>query len=164
MQCQICNKKQATIHLTEITDGLRNEMHVCENCATEQGIIIKSQMPINELLSSLLASQPADDEIFTASAKELLCPNCGFTLDQFRKESILGCPQDYEIFEKALLPLIEKAHNGKTYHCGKVPSKTPAVEKKQIELLNLRKQLEKAVQSEDYETAATLRDKIEQLE
>jgi protein arginine kinase activator len=92
------------------------------------------------------------------------CPNCGFTLSQFRKEAVLGCPYDYKVFEKSLLPLIEKAHDGKTAHCGKLPSKTPKDTKRQLELLNLRQQLQDAVQSEDYELAAKLRDKINQLE
>jgi len=164
MQCQICNKNNATIHLTEITDGARTEMHICEHCATEQGIAVKSHIPINELLSSLLAVQPADDELSGSSDRKVACPNCGFTLDQFRKEGVLGCPHDYEVFEKSLRPLIEKAHDGKTAHCGKLPSKTPRDEKKQIKLLNLRQQLADAVQSEDYELAAKLRDKIKQSE
>ena len=165
MQCQICNKNDATIHLTEITDGVRSEMHICEQCAAEQGITIKSQIPINGLLSSLLAVQPTDDELFgPSSEKELTCPYCGFTLEQFRKEAVMGCPYDYEIFEKSLPPLIERAHNGKTTHCGKVPSKTPKNARKQVELLNLRQQLEAAVKSEDYELAAKLRDKIKKCE
>ena len=162
MYCQTCKKNEATIHLTEIIDGVRTEMHLCENCAQKQGIAVKSQLPINELLSSLLSVQPADDELFGPSEKELSCPHCGFTLDQFTKEAVLGCPYDYEVFEKSLLPLIKKAHDDKTTHCGKVPSKTPKNVKKQIELLNLRQQLDKAVQSEDYELAAKLRDKIKQ--
>ena len=160
MQCQICNKNGATIHLTEITDGVRTEMHICEQCAQEQGIAVKSHIPINELLSSLLAVQPTDDELSGSSEQNAACPNCGFTLDQFRKEGVLGCPNDYEVFEKSLRPLIEKAHNNKIAHCGKLPSKTSANAKKQIELLNLRRKLEAAVQSEDYELAAELRDKI----
>jgi protein arginine kinase activator len=164
MQCQICNNNDATIHLTEIADGVRTEMHICEHCAAEQDIAVKSHIPINELLSSLLAVQPTDDELSGPSEQKLACPNCGFTLAQFRKEGVLGCPHDYEVFEKSLLPLIQKAHNGKTTHCGKLPSKTPQDTKKQIELLNLRQQLEAAVQSEDYELAAELRDKINQAE
>jgi len=160
MQCQICNKNDATIHLTEITEGVRTEMHVCEHCAVEHGIAVKSQMPINELLSSLLSSQPSDDELLGLSEKEVSCPHCGFTLEQFRKEAVVGCPYDYEVFEKSLSPLIEKAHSGQTVHCGKVPSKTPKDAKKQIELLSLRQKLEAAVQAEDYELAAKLRDKI----
>jgi len=81
-------------------------------------------------------------------------------LDQFRREAVLGCSYDYEVFEKSLLPLIKKAHDGRTVHCGKIPSRTPANAKRQIELLNMRQQLQAAVQNEDYELAARLRDKI----
>jgi protein arginine kinase activator len=164
MQCQICNKNDATIHLTEIVDGMRTEMHICEQCAVEQDIAVKSHIPINELLSNLLAVQPSDDELASPSERELVCPDCGFTLAQFRKEGVLGCPRDYEIFEKTLLALIEKAHDGKTTHCGKIPLKTPGNTKKQMELLSLRQQLDAAVQSEDYELAAELRDRIKQSE
>jgi len=160
MLCQICKKNEATIHLTEITDGLRSEMHLCELCAQQEGIVVKSQVPINELLSSLLAAKPEDEELFGDSEQELSCPRCGFTLEHFRKEGLLGCPYDYEVFGNSLLPLIEKAHNNKTIHCGKVPSKTPTDTKSQIQLANLRQQLEAAVQNEDYERAAELRDKI----
>jgi len=164
MQCQICQKNEATVHLTEIADGLRSEMHLCEHCAQEEGIAVKSHVPINELLSSLLATQPSDDELLGRSEQKIVCPHCGFTLDQFAKEAVLGCPYDYEVFEKSLLPLIEKAHNGKTTHCGKVPSKTSEDTKKEILLCTLRKQLEAAVQNEDYELAAKLRDKINESE
>lgn len=163
MQCQICQKNEATIHLTEITNGMRTEMHLCEHCAQEEGIAVKSQISLNELLSSLLAVQPADDELSGGSEQKSSCPHCGFTLEQFRKEPVLGCPYDYEVFEKSLLPLIEKAHAGNSHHCGKVPSKTPADTKKQIELMRLRQQLETAVEAEYYETAAELRDKIDEL-
>lgn len=164
MLCQICNKNDATIHLTEITDGSRAEMHVCEHCAAEQDISVKTHIPINELLSNLLAVQPSDDEFSDPSELQLACPNCGFTLDQFRKEGMLGCAYDYEVFEKLLSPLIEKAHNGKTAHCGKVPSRTPKDTKSRMKLLTLRQQLEDAVLKEDYELAAKLRDEIEQNE
>jgi len=164
MQCQICNKNDATIHLTEIIDGVRSEMHICEQCAIEQDIAVKSHIPINELLSNLLAVQPSDDELAGLGEREPVCSNCGFTLEQFRKEGVLGCPRDYEIFEKTLLSLIKKAHDGKTTHCGKIPLKTPVDTKKQMKLLSLRQQLDAAVQSEDYELAAKLRDKIKQSE
>lgn len=160
MRCEICKKTEATIHLTEIIDGVRSEMHLCEHCAVDQGVAVKSNVPINELLSNLLSVQPTDEELFGSSEKQLACPHCGFTLDKFREEAVLGCPYDYEVFQKKLSPLIKKAHDGKTTHRGKVPSRMPADTKKQIERLNLQRQLEIAVQNEDYETAAKLRDKI----
>lgn len=163
MQCQICKKNDATIHLTEISEGVRSEMHLCEQCAGEQGITVKSHLSLNELLSGLLAAQPADDE--SSDLREgLTCPHCGFTLEHLRREAVVGCADDYEIFEKSLLPLIEKTQDGQTFHCGKVPSKAPAAAGKQIELITLRQQLKAAVESEDYERAAALRDKIAAIE
>lgn len=165
MQCQICNKRTATIHLTEITEGVRSEMHVCEHCAAEQGIAAQGQVSINELLTNFLASQPSDEEILGSSSEpERKCSDCGFTLDRLRKEGTLGCPHDYEVFEEALMPLIERAHNGNTTHCGKVPTKVPGPAKKLAGLSLLRQQLEAAVRSEDYERAAELRDKMKHLE
>jgi len=164
MQCQICNKRTATIHLTEISEGVRTEMHICEHCATEQGIAAQSQISVNDLLSNLLASQPSDDELLASADDVSVCPSCGFTLDRLRKEGTLGCPHDYEVFQHSLLPLIERAHNGSSTHCGKVPSKIPAETKQLAELSQLRQELEKAVRNEDYERAAELRDKIKPLE
>jgi protein arginine kinase activator len=84
-------------------------------------------------------------------------------MEKFRKKSLLGCENDYDIFKDQLEPLIERTHNGRKRHCGKVPSAMPEDRKKQIEILNLKQQLQNAVKSEDYETAAKLRDRIEQL-
>ena len=164
MQCQICNKKTATIHLTEIAEGARTEMHLCEQCAIQQGIAAKSQVSVNELLSGLLASQPSDEELFGSGDVQKTCPHCGATLSHLRKEGVLGCPHDYEVFEEALMPLIERAHNGKTRHCGKVPSRLAQHTKVAVECSRLRQQLQAAIRKEDYELAARLRDQINQLE
>ena len=164
MQCQICKKNEATIHLTEIVDGVRSETHICQSCAQSEGIVVKNEMPINELLSNLLASQPADDEISGSFGLSKACPDCGFTMDHLRKESVLGCPEDYEVFEEELKPLIARAQNYNSSHCGKVPSSVPVENKNKIELANLQKELEIAVQKEDYEQAAVLHDKINVLE
>ena len=85
------------------------------------------------------------------------------TLQQFQKTSLLGCPNDYDIFEKQLLPVIEKAHNGNVAHLGKIPSRSPHDTKSHIELMDLQRQLDAAIKNEKYETAAKLRDQIEQL-
>ena len=118
MQCQICNKRTATIHLTEISEGVRTEMHICEQCAAEQGIAAQSQMSINELLSHLLASQPGDDEIFGPSDKDRCARTAGSRWPGFGRRACWAARMDYEVFEAALLPLIERAHGGKTTHCG----------------------------------------------
>ena len=167
MQCQDCKEHTATIHLTEIDNGQRIETHLCEACAQKQGLAVKNQIPLNELLSTLLAVQPdvkyepggVDD-----MSLDTACPSCGMTLRKFRKEVLLGCCHDYEVFDKALRPIIEKSHGGNTTHCGKVPSKIPDDTQKQIDVVNLQNRLDSAVKNEDYETAAKLRDEIERLQ
>jgi len=167
MQCQSCKQNTATIHLTEISNGQRHEMHLCEECAQQQGLAIKNQIPLNELLSTLLAVQAqhypgsGPDDMVVDDAE---CPHCGMTLKRFRKELLLGCGADYEVFDKALRPIIGKSQDGNTTHRGKVPSKVPTDTKKHIDLLGLRKRLDAAVKSEDYETAAKLRDEINHLQ
>jgi protein arginine kinase activator len=161
MHCEICQNKDATIHLTEITEGVRTEMHLCEHCAQEQGVGVKNYIPINELLSNLLAVGPKDEDSGEIDAEQA-CPHCGWTLDKFKEKAVLGCPHDYEFFEEALLPLIKKAHDGPVSHCGKIPSRMPQDSKKQIEIAQLRRQLDEAIKNEDYEQAAKLRDKLAQ--
>ncbi len=166
MQCQSCKEHTATIHLTEINNGQRFETHLCELCAQKQGLAIKNQIPLNELLSTLLAVQAEseDDPELDAVSADTACPACGITLKQFTKKSVLGCPHDYEVFEKQLRPIIRRAHNGNTTHCGKVPSKASASTKNNIELIKLQRQLDAVVQEENYEAAAKLRDKIKRLQ
>ena len=161
MQCEVCQNREATIHLTEINEGVRTEMHLCEQCAQEQGIGVKSYIPLNELLSNLLASG-SKEEGQSSKSMGPVCPHCGWTLEKFREKAMLGCPYDYEVFEKELFPLIQKAHEGAAAHCGKIPSRMPSDTKRQIEIALIRRQLDDAVRSEDYELAAKLRDKLAQ--
>ncbi|NLH17900.1 MAG: hypothetical protein GX455_15090 [Phycisphaerae bacterium] len=167
MLCQVCKKHSATIHLTEIQNGHREETHLCEGCAQQQGLSVKSQIPLNELLSTLLSAQahgktPAKEG--DSSPGGNACPTCGMTLKEFGKKSLLGCAADYDFFREHLEPLIEKSQGGHTRHCGKVPSRTPVQAKHQIELAQLQKDLDAAVRTEDYESAARLRDRIKQLQ
>jgi protein arginine kinase activator len=161
MQCEVCQSREATIHLTEITDGVRTETHLCEQCAQEQGVGAKSYIPLNELLSNLLAVGPKEQESGTTSDSNPVCPHCGYTLEKFREKAVLGCPYDYEVFEKQLMPLIKKAQDGASAHCGKIPSRVPKDSKRRLEIAHLQRQLDEAVRNENYELAAKLRDKLE---
>ena len=163
MLCESCNKNSATIHLTEIVDSQRKEMHLCETCAMEQGIAAQAEIPLKDLLANLLASAPKEVQEAGFDLTKA-CPNCGITLEQFTKKGQLGCALDYEFFSEELKGLIEKAHDGATSHSGKVPSKVGGDAKKQMDVLRLKEELDKAVKKEDYEQAAKLRDSIHKLE
>ena len=167
MQCQKCKQQSATIHLTEIHNGKRQETHLCPICAEEEGLAVKNQVPLNELLSTLLAAQSQTQDpqaVDPQTTKDLLCESCGTTFNQFRKEGSLCCPDDYEAFEKPLKLILENAQNGNTEHVGKVPSSLPGDQQAQYQLAQLRKQLDEAVRMENYELAADLKSKIERMQ
>lgn len=161
MQCEKCKKNPATIHLTEIVDGQRSEMHLCPGCAHKEGVAVKGHMNINELLNTLLGVEGSGEVLSgAASGGDLVCPVCHTSWEKFRKESLLGCPNDYDVFSVMMDPIIEKAHSGGIKHIGKVPAKAGRDTHKQIELLNLRRELDDAINREDYEKAAQIRDRI----
>lgn len=161
MICQRCKKQTATVHLTEIVNAEKRERHLCERCASEEGVTMKQHVPLNELLSNFLVSQAGAQQM-----ADLACPDCGMTFVEYRNHGLLGCPRDYDVFEKVLEPLIERAHEGGTHHVGKAPG--PASEdtttSKQRDLTRLRRDLAGAIEREDYEKAAELRDRIKTLE
>jgi len=156
--CQACKKQPATVHLTDITpQGEKRERHLCESCAAAEGIMPKpsGHVPVNELLAGLVVSKAGAQQL-----ADLACPHCGMTFVEFRNNGLLGCPRDYDAFEKALVPLIERAHEGAGHHIGKVPSRLGAPRSTENDLVRLKRQLVKAVEEEQYEEAARIRDKI----
>jgi len=170
MLCQNCKKHPATVHLTEITDGQRFEMHLCQECAKKQGLALQSQIPLNELLSTLLSQSAMESEQADISEQPSegavsgqSCPVCGTDYAKFKENRVLGCPNDYEALDSFLKPIIKSAQRGNLKHIGKVPSRVPEDTRRQLELMRLQKQLDEAVKQEDYETAAHLRDEIERL-
>jgi len=159
LKCDKCDKA-ATIHLTEIVDGRKIEKHLCEDCAASEGITVKANVPITQLLEDFIMQTSAEEDL-----SQLKCDVCGMTFGEFRNKGLLGCPQDYDVFERALLPLVERAHEGATQHIGKVPHRAAAgSQKQQNALLRLRAELKSAVAAEDYERAAALRDQIKELD
>ena len=165
MKCDNCNKP-ATVHLTEIRNGKKIEKHLCEQCAAaSEGIPAKGHTPINELLTNfVMAHSGLQKEMGTA------CEHCGITSAEFRQHGLFGCEHDYDLFEKDLTPLLQRAHESATHHTGKVPTRaggsTGGVPKKRktIDVAKLKKELQRAIENEDYERAAQLRDAIREAE
>ena len=161
MQCDICAKKKATVHLTEIVDDQMSEMHLCEECAREKSVQMEQQFGLADLLAGL---SDFGKQVKEVEKVKLKCPNCGLTYDDFRKFGRLGCGKCYDAFKTHLSTLLKKIH-GSNQHVGKTPAKMPKQKKKKIEnLQDLKKQMVLAIQQEDFEKAAQLRDKIRSLE
>ena len=155
MKCHHCDS-QATVHLTQIINGQMHKMDLCEACAQEKGVT----NPDNLSIGNLLDENPSKVDASTAS---MTCESCGTTHQDFKKGGRLGCEACYHVFRPVLEPLLDGMHAG-VKHFGKVPSRS--VKKKSDddseELLN--KELKKAVEEENYEKAAKLRDRLKKLQ
>jgi protein arginine kinase activator len=167
MLCDICQKKEATVHLTEIVNDKVTKMHLCEGCAKEKGDEMETHFGLSDLLAGL-ADFAVPHEVKTG--KSVKCPACGFTFSDFQKAGRLGCPNCYETFSTQLSALLKRIH-GSDMHAGKSPLKVAAMPAKQQpknketnELQELKSRLQKAIASEAFEEAAVLRDKIKEIE
>lgn len=159
MKCQLCNKNDATIHLTEIVNEKMVELHICEACAKEKSVDMTPQISFNDILSGLVdftEHQESDSSL-------LRCSNCNMDYRMFKEAGRLGCAQCYDSFKSVLGPLIKRVH-GALQHSGKRPehlSKTSTIEQ---EIKILSDKLKEHVAREEFEEAAQLRDQIKALE
>ncbi len=166
MLCQDCNKVESTVHLTQIVNNKKKVLHLCRECAEERGFHSPFEnlpFPLAEFVSGMVGSskkQPAKGGKSKTKPKE--CSFCGMTFDDFAKVGRLGCVQCYSAFRKDLADLLRKIH-GSCDHRGKVPSATADTMKPVREERLLREDLKKAIEQEDFEKAAQLRDKIKEL-
>ena len=164
-KCDKCDRP-ATYHAVEIIKGQKIEKHLCDLHASEEGMGIKSaHAPINELLTNYVKAHSVAEKPENASSLDLSCPDCGLQFSEFRDKSLLGCAGCYSAFEAPLTALLERAHEGGNHHIGKVPRRGGgAGEQRQLQISRIRKRLDDAIEAEDYELAAQLRDDLADLE
>jgi len=93
----------------------------------------------------------------------LVCQKCGMSYDEFQKVGKLGCSGCYETFGNRLKPILKRLH-GSVEHSGKVPVKISKTLRTSKEIEELKGLLSKAVQNEEYEKAAEIRDRIKAIE
>lgn len=158
MLCCVCKEKTATVHLTEIKGEKIQKVDLCEACAKSKGVN-DSNFALADLLLGLGASQEIDQ---SASGTELRCTHCGFTQADFKKSGRLGCPECYKTFVEGLDGLLKTMHKG-TRHVGKVPEGMRRTRESADRLKSLQKKLTKAIEEEDFEQAALVRDEIKRL-
>ena len=153
MTCQRC-QDQATVHLTETVDGRRREVHLCAPCARKADVLpdeLSLAPPgFDAVVQGLIVSHVGE---LVGELAGLTCPDCGLKFMEYRAGGRLGCPNDYLVFARGLLPLVQRAH-GATRHVGKAARSRPAA----ADRLRLRARLRNAIAREDYEEAARLRD------
>jgi protein arginine kinase activator len=161
MLCDQCGENESIVHLTRIKDNKIVTSHLCESCALAQGIepgVAMSDAPLTDFLAQ------TGKALAESSASVGPCAFCGMRLENFKKTGRLGCSHCYVTFEPHLRNLLKRLH-GKEQHVGKVYlPPDPSEAERRERLAGLRRKLDRAVEAEDFEQAARIRDQIRTLE
>ena len=183
MICERCKRAEATIHLTEIIQNVKSEVHLCENCAREIGLNSKLSgfsLSLPEILSFLEVNE-VDDE-----PTGIVCLSCGLSYADYLREGKLGCPDCYRYMDESIKKAVA-AYHGSLRHIGKHPlnvAKVPDGKRAKasvhaagsgtasvavsdrgdttVTIEKLKEMLEAAILEERFEDAAVLRDRIRQ--
>jgi protein arginine kinase activator len=168
------------------------EIHLCLGHAEEAGLVVPGSEILPQGLASgtskksdpMKPAAGADTGLPTAivpatplgghlavrrekgeAGDPVACPECGMNWTTFKQSGLMGCKHDYELYEMKLLPLLKRAQEGASQHVGKVPhARKTAAGDRQMTTMRLERELRKAVDAENYEQAASLRDQLRKLE
>ena len=171
MLCERCKKREATVFYTEIINGVKKSVALCESCDAEAEasgdygkfsfeVSLKGE-PLGDI-NSLFGSLFGIPQYQKRPAEAKKCTLCASTFADLVREGKAGCPECYKVFADELAPTISKIH-GAAIHTGNVPERyREGLEKKNL-IAETEKELKRAVEAEEYERAAELRDKLRAL-
>ena len=168
MVCQDCKKREAQVHLTQIVNNENTTLHLCKECAAARGFhspLDNIPFPLAEILSGLAASMAGSEK--TEAQEKITCRTCGLSFEAFTQQGRFGCGDCYKAFRHRLQPIMRKIH-GASLHRGRSPALSasdtganlpiPVKEEERLE-----QELKKAIESEDFERAAEIRDKLKTI-
>lgn len=167
MLCPECNEREATIHLTQIINNEKLSSSMCQECAARHGFhspLDNVPFPLAEILAGMTKHMPRKQS--DTQTEQLVCPGCNMSFDQFANQGRFGCGECYTAFRPRLEVIMRKIH-GASLHRGRNPGMEDSggtfalVPVKEEERLDSA--LKRAIEEEDFERAAELRDKLRLL-
>ena len=141
MKCELCGANNAKYKYYEVDSDTIREINICEQCAREKGVDIKSK-----------------EESVVVETKA--CPGCGLNFKEYKDSGTLGCAECYKNFEDQIKVFLKESQLG-IVHKGKEPVRNSKVIFVKKEIMEMKKKLDDYVEDEKFEEAVKLRDKIE---
>jgi protein arginine kinase activator len=164
MLCDHCKEREAVINLTQVEHDSKVTLHLCESCARAKGVETGEAVLKSPLGGFITAMGKGATTVLPTPSDGVRCRVCGATLRDFRENGRLGCADCYVAFDFHLRDLLRRLH-GSSHHVGERYAVPGAGEQDpRRELLDLKEQLRRAVDNENFELAAELRDRIRVLE
>ena len=179
MKCENCGNNEANVKYTQIINGEKKQMFLCEECSQKLGINdIHFNMPINftSFLTDFFSDMNDISLMPTLGENNLLkCSKCGLIWDDFLHTGKFGCSNCYDDFESRINPIL-RSIQGATNHVGRIGNVIQGNNVKQnldekmeenkniSKIEKLKEELKQAVKEERYEDAAKIRDEIKREE
>jgi len=180
MLCQKCKKNNAGVFYKEIKNGESKNFAYCQSCAEEaqkNGEISlgnETALPPNlmkeldNLFAGIFSSSgtyPQNKSAVAPSSKatEKCCDLCKITVAEIAASGKVGCPKCYETFDDELCGSIKRIH-GNVSHTGRAPKLLKDKFDKKRRLRALKLEMQTAIETQEFEKAASLRDEIRSLE
>ena len=164
MLCEKCHQKQATVHVKQIVNGAKTEMRLCQDCSAKMDAPVSIEALFNGLLGSFLSMAAEKQSNRGPQVHYEPCSNCGMTFEGFTSGGgKLGCAVCYQVFSRQLESILKNVQ-ASIRHEGKIPKKSGQAMIQKREADRLRILMGKAIEEENFEEAARLRDEIRALE
>ncbi len=164
MKCQICHEREANIVFTKIVNNEKMVLHICVECANKKGLTIEIGQQSADIGGHDITVPKSGEEFHSeADTPDITCDRCGTRFIEFRRSGFFGCDRCHEVFGGHIDDILKQIH-GAAVHDGKIPSDSKRDAELKKHLRTLRMRLKRCIESEEYERAAELRDKISALE
>ncbi|MDX9857745.1 MAG: UvrB/UvrC motif-containing protein [candidate division Zixibacteria bacterium] len=167
MLCQECQKREAEVNFTRIENNKKISLSLCRQCAAKHGFhspLDNMPFPLAEILANWSHGYAAARSAPTG--EQLVCRTCGLTFEEFARQGRFGCGDCYDSFRPRLEGIMRKIH-GNSIHRGRNPRMSAESPRQQLvpikEEQRVEAELRKAIEDEDFERAAELRDKLKSL-
>ncbi len=158
MKCDICRERNAIIFVQQVSRNSSVELHLCETCALERGYPVNENridISLGGLFSGILKNQEG-------APRQPACPACGNTLENLRKSRRAGCADCYRLFSAEIRSVL-RSEGIQGVFTGSLPERLEAFTPRTPDPENLKKELDRAIEHEDYELAAYYRDRLRAL-
>lgn len=176
MLCDYCKKREVSVRYTQVINGIKREMHLCEDCSRKLGIQANNfSMPIDftSFLGDFVENYMDALSPLLQEKKTLVCDKCNRSYEDFMESGKFGCDHCYEVFEKQISPLLKRLQ-GDNQYSGKViqsqkkntvsPKEQEKSEGNEEKIRTLKLKIKECIRLEKYEEAAKIRDEIKDLE
>lgn len=163
MLCERCGKNEANVQVQAFSmDGQSHTFNLCTECVAKQRAEFgREGADIAKLMGSFFGKLAAHMKAEADEAQyEATCPGCGKTYEDFKSSGVMGCEKCYGAFAEKVEEILLRNNDSVRYASGSSDN----AEKRRVRIRKLRGCMKTAIESEDYEQAARLRDEIRELE